>query len=210
MLEVALTHPSAPSFRPGGDQDYERLEFLGDRVLGLVVAEMIHRRFPSETAGDLARRFAALVSRETLAEVARELGLGAFVRVNPSLESQGERENPALLADACEAVIAAIYLDGGMPPARRFIEARWLSFVEADPKPPQDAKTALQEWAQGRGKPLPVYRELDREGPAHEPFFTMEVRVDGTAPVLGRGRSKRQAEQAAAAALLSRLQERDS
>ena len=120
-------------------------------------------------------------------------------------EEAGERDNPALLSDVCEAVIGALYLDGGLEAARAFVEPRWTPLLEADLTPPQDPKTTLQEWAQGRGLPLPDYSEVGREGPAHEPCFTVAVRVVGHAPAAGRGRSKRQAERAAAAALLAVL-----
>ncbi len=202
LLRRGLTHPSAAA-RPG--DSYERLEFLGDRVLGLLVAELLWRRFPDESEGHMARRHAALVRRETLAEVARRIGLGEHLILARAEREAGEADNPALLADACEAVIAALYLDGGLEAARAFVEPSWTPLLEADLKPPQDAKTALQEWAQGRGLPLPVYRETRREGPPHEPVFTVEVFVEGRDPAEGVGRSKRLAEQAAAERLLAGL-----
>lgn len=205
LLAEALTHPSASARGSAAGSSYQRLEFLGDRVLGLIVCELLYRRFPTEQEGALARRLAALVSRNSLASVARALGLGEAMTLPKAEEEAGERGNPALLSDVCEAVIGALYLDGGLEAARAFVEPRWTPLLEADPTPPRDPKTTLQEWAQGRGLPLPDYSEVGREGPAHEPFFTMAVRVAGHAPAKGRGRSKRQAERAAAAALLAAL-----
>jgi ribonuclease-3 len=206
LLARALTHPSAAIRRDGIDDSYERLEFLGDRVLGLIVADLLMARFPLEAEGALALRHAELVRRETLAEVAGEIGLEDFFRLAKGEEAAGERQNPALLANACEAVIAALYLDGGLAVAWAFVERLWAARLEADARPPQDAKTALQEWAQARALGLPKYREVGRKGPAHEPYFTLEVAVEGQEPARGEGRSKRLAEQAAAARLLARLQ----
>lgn len=205
LLRQALTHTSATGSRDGGQASYERLEFLGDRVLGLVIADLLLTRFPEESEGALARRLAALVRRETLAEVATQTGLGAYLILGPGEIEAGSHENASVLADACEAVIGALYLDGGLVAARDFLIPRWTPYLEADPTPPQDAKTTLQEWAQGRGLPLPDYREVGREGPPHEPVFTVQVAVQGHRPVTGRGRSKQLAEQEAADRLLSRL-----
>jgi ribonuclease-3 len=202
LLREALTHPSAAS-KPA--QSYERLEFLGDRVLALIVSDLLLARFPQEAEGALARRLAALVRRETLAEVAGGLALGDFLILAKAERESGASTNPALLADACEAVIGALYLDGGLEAARGFVVSRWMPLLEAEQIPPQDAKTALQEWAQGRGLPLPAYRETCREGPPHEPVFTIEVSVVGYPPAEGEGRSKRLAEQTAASRLLARL-----
>jgi len=198
-----LTHASA--IQGGGDPSYERLEFLGDRVLGLVVADMLLAQFPDEPEGPLAQRLADLVRRETLAAVALELDLGASLRIAKSGQDDDERHNPAILADVCEALIGALYLDGGLAAARQFIEPIWQPLLIEARKPPQDAKTALQEWAQGRGLPLPEYRETARSGLDHEPVFTIEVTVAGHGGESAEGRSKRQAEQAAAARLLARL-----
>ena len=202
LLREALTHPSAAD---RAQRSYERLEFLGDRVLGLIVADLLLARFPKEPEGALARRLAALVRKETLAEVAETQDLGAYLILAKGEREAGEDANPGLLADACEAVIGALYLDGGLEAARRFVEPLWAPLLEADRTPPQDAKTALQEWAQGRGLPLPSYRELRREGPPHDPVFTVEVTVAEEEPEAGTGRSKRLAEQAAATRLLTRL-----
>ncbi len=203
LLRQALTHSSAASRRDAAD--YQRLEFLGDRVLGLIVSDLLFNRFTEEAEGALARRLASLVRRETLAEVAAGLGLGGYLVLAKAESEAGERDNPALLADACEAIIGALYLDGGLEAARAFIEPLWTPLLEAEPRPPQDAKTALQEWAQGRGLPLPEYHERHRTGPAHQPLFTVEVSVRDRPPAVGEGRSKRLAEQAAAEALLETL-----
>lgn len=203
LLERALTHPSVSSDPRHRGGDYERLEFLGDRVLGLVVAEMLFERFPKEAEGQLARRLAKLVAKKTLAAVAEDLDLGEAMRFSMGEDEQQSRANPGLLSDACEAVIAALYLDGGLPVAKAFISGAWGERVEADKEPPSDSKTALQEWAQGLGLPLPNYREVDRQGPPHDPVFTIEVEVEGCPAQTGKGRSKRMAEQAAAAQLLA-------
>ena len=200
LLLEALTHAST-----GGGSSYERLEFLGDRVLGLVVAEMLYRAFPQEPEGLLARRHAALVRQDSLAIVAGQLDLAGHLRLSPGEEEGGGRSNPAILADVAEAILGAIYLDGGLGAARQLIERFWQPLLEADQRPPQDNKTALQEWAQGSGRPLPSYVETERSGSAHEPLFTVRVLVEGEEPAEGRGRSKRAAEQAAAGALLERV-----
>ncbi len=207
LLTQALTHPSAAgrSRQGGAGPNYERLEFLGDRVLGLVVADLLLRRFPDEAEGPLAQRFAELVRRETLAAVAEDLDLGAALHLAKGEDASGERRNPAILADACEALIGALFLDGGLSAARDSVEAWLTPFLEGAVRPPQDAKTALQEWAQGRGLPLPEYRETARSGPDHQPVFTIEVTVQDHGGETGQGRSKRLAEQVAAESLLARL-----
>jgi ribonuclease-3 len=207
LLQQAFTHSSAfgaAAARRRG-LSYERLEFLGDRVLGLVVAEMLYRAFPDESEGALARRLAELARKETIARVASALDLGRHLVVSRGEEEGGGRGNPSLLADACEAVIGALYLDGGLAPAKAFVERHWWPLLSEDVRPPKDAKTALQEWAQGSGLPLPVYRIKSSAGPPHEPVFEVEVVVEGRPPVTGSGRSRRAAEQAAAAALLAEV-----
>ncbi len=202
LLETAVTHPSATSpVRP----DNQRLEFLGDRVLGLIVAEALLAAYPGEAEGTLAPRFNALVRRETLAEIAAEIGLGGFLRLGRSEATGGGRGKKAILADAMEAVIAALFLDGGMAAAQHFILDRWQGRIEAPDEAPMDAKTRLQEWAQGRGMALPAYAETGREGPDHAPRFTVEAHVESGETATGQASSKKQAEQIAAAALLTRL-----
>ncbi len=206
LLHDALTHPGATPGRT--HTQFERLEFLGDRVLGLAVARMLFDRFPHETEGDLSRRHAALVRRETLAKVARGLGLNGMIQCAPAEGmGNGSRDNPGILADACEAVLGALFADGGLEAAERLVRACWTPLVEGMRAPPRDAKTALQEWAQGRGLPLPAYSEIAREGPPHAPLFVVSVAVAGAPPTSGRGRSKRAAEQAAAGALLEALEQ---
>ena len=206
LLNDALTHRSAAM---GGSMGYERLEFVGDRVLSLVVANWLFEAYPDEPEGDLARRHVALVRRETLAEIAREAGIGAHIRVSRGEEEAGSRENDAILADVCEALIAALYRDGGIGAAERFIRRHWQTRLHGPHRPPQDAKTALQEWAQGRGLPLPRYEIVTREGPDHAPVFCISVAIEGQPLAEGQGPSKRAAEQAAAARLLERVRSND-
>lgn len=210
LLIEALTHSSLGGQEGAVPRSNERLEFLGDRVLGLVVAELLFEMFPNENEGPLARRHAALVRRETLATVAEEIELGACLRLSPGEDSSGGRQNPALLADACEAVIGAVFLDGGYDTAAAFVRRHWRPRAEQALKPPQDPKTALQEWAQGRGLPLPRYAVIAHEGPAHAPRFVIEACVEGRPPAQGSGPSKRLAERAAAKAMLEAIRaERD-
>jgi ribonuclease-3 len=213
LLTHALTHPSVvahPSEASGRGKrrftDYERLEFLGDRVLGVVVAELLYKSFPKDPEGDLAKRFAALAREETLAQVAKTIKLGQHLRLSPGEDSSGGRENPRVLADACEALIGALYLDGGFQAAHIVITRLWTPLINEISAPPKDAKTRLQEWAQARGLGLPRYVVTDQGGPAHNPVFLVEVSVDGQVPAKGQGASKRVAEQDAAASLLKVLQ----
>lgn len=204
LLDEALTHSSIASRGHRQRPSYERLEFLGDRVLGLVVAEMLITRFPQEAEGALARRLAALVRRESLVRVAEEIDLGGHLALSKAEEDAGGRANPAILADCCEAVIGALYLDGGLDVAAAFVRRHWRRLMEESTTPPKDAKTALQEWAQGLGKPLPVYEMVAMQGPPHDPIFEVAVRVEGMGPETAQGPSKRAAEQAAATAMLKR------
>ena len=203
LLEEALIHSSAKL----GRRSFERLEFLGDRVLGLIVADMLLEGFPQEEEGPLAKRFAALVSRGALAQIAARLDIGALVHLSRGEEDSGGRDNPSLLADALEALLGALYLDGGLAPAESFIRRHWSDLMKAAGQPPEDSKTRLQEWAQAAGRPLPVYTTIGEEGPAHDPVFEVEVSVTGHPAVSGRGRSKRAAEQSAAGALLDGVAE---
>lgn len=202
LLREALTHPSVErTARPSGS-DYDRLEFLGDRVLGLVIADLLFHRYPEAPAGDLARRYNALVRQETLAKVAETLNIGQALRLSRSERATGGAAKPAILADACEAVIAALYLDGGLETARRFILQHWRALAEVPAGVAKDPKTLLQEWAQGLGLPTPDYRLVATEGPPHAPVFTIAATVGEFSAAMGRGRSKREAEQAAATALM--------
>jgi ribonuclease-3 len=205
LLDRALTHPSAVSDRGAGQLDsYQRLEFLGDRVLGLVVADLLMEAFPGADEGELHRRHASLVRKETCAEVGSELGLGDAVRLGEGEENSGGREKLTILGDACEAVIGAIYVDGGLEPARALIERCWRSRIAGPSRPPRDAKSTLQEWAQAQGLRVPVYRVTGESGPAHAPRFVVTAEVDGKSAAVGAGASKREAEQEAAATLLVR------
>ncbi len=205
LLRQALTHSSAARSRQSRGESNERLEFLGDRVLGLVAARLIYERFPDEDEGAMARRHAALVRREALARVAERIGLADHIVLSHGEEEAGGRKNPGLLADACEAVIAALYLDGGLDAAHQFIRRHWQPLMEEDSTPPQDPKTALQEWAQAHGLALPAYAETGREGPPHEPVFTVRVSLDGLGSVTASGPSKRAAQQGAAQAMLEKV-----
>ncbi len=205
LLSLALTHSSMTKSRAERDQTNQRLEFLGDRVLGLVVAGMIYEAFPNEEEGAMARRHTALVRKETLARMAGKLDLGGYIMMAPSEEDGGGRKNAALLADTCEAIIAALFLDGGLGTAEAFIRRHWTELMAEDLKPPKDAKTALQEYAQSKGMNLPIYREVSRDGPPHDPVFKIEVSIEGEEALHGKGLSKRHAEQKAASALLLKL-----
>lgn len=201
LIAAALTHVS---LHHGGQASaYQRLEFLGDRVLGVIVADMLYHRFPDESEGAMAKRHAALVRREALAEVAVQIGLAAHIRVASPEANQDLLDNPGVLADCCEAVIAALYLDGGLEAARRFVDTQWTPLLSADLAPPRDPKTSLQEWAQGRGLPLPRYVEITRSGPDHAPSFVVEVSVDGLPPQQAEGPSKRIATRLAAERMLA-------
>lgn len=200
LLETALTHSSlAP--RRERRFGFDRMEFLGDRVLALVIADLLVSTHPEESEGDLGRRFATLVSAPSLAEIADELGLARHLRVAASESEVDGQRRRSVMADAFEALLGALYRDGGLAPAERFLRTVFVPRVEAMLAPPRDPKTRLQERAQGRGDSLPVYRLLSSQGPAHEPHFTVEVETMGRRAT-GEGKSKRLAERAAAQALL--------
>ena len=204
LLERALTHASAGE-GVRDTPDNERLEFLGDRVLGLVVAERLIAASPTASEGDMAPRLNLLVSRTACARVGRRAGLGPALRLSGAETKSGGRDKESILAGACEAVIAAVYQDGGLDAARTTIETLWAEeFANLDAPRPKDVKTRLQEWAQGRGRPLPAYKVVARSGPEHAPTFTVEVSVNGVAPASGAGASRQAAEKAAADAMLAR------
>jgi ribonuclease-3 len=203
LLESALTHISALSGKSRAGS-YQRLEFLGDHVLGLVVSDMLYRAFPKADEGELSRRLADLVRRESCADVARSLELGAVIKLGASEANAGGRVRFAILADVCEALIGAVFIDGGYPAAAAMIERLWSERMRTPVRPLRDAKTVLQEWAQARGLPTPSYREVERTGPHHDPEFRVAVALPDFKPAEGIGRSKRAAEQAAAAAMLAR------
>jgi len=203
LLELALTHASArPSLKP--NEDNERLEFLGDRVLGLAIAELLTENFPTASEGELARRFNQLVRAETCAEVALKWELGKLILMSGGEAESGGRAKKTILANACEAVLGAIFTDGGYEAARGVVHRFWESEIDWLDLAAPDAKSVLQEWAQGRGLALPRYLEVAREGPDHAPRFTAEVQIYGVAPERGQGANKRAAEQAAALAILMR------
>ena len=204
MLECALTHISALKGARNRAGSYQRLEFLGDHVLGLVISDMLYRAFPKADEGELSRRLADLVRKETCAEIARTIDLGPAIRVGSSEANAGARSRLAILADVCEAVIGAVYVDGGYKAAEELVERLWQARMRATAQPVRDPKTVLQEWAQARGLPTPAYREVARSGPDHDPEFRVAVQLPALAPAEGMGRSKRAAEQAAAAAMLAR------
>ena len=203
LAERALTHSSARGARLKA-RDNERLEFIGDRVLGLAIAELLGELMPEAREGQLAKKFNQLVRRETCALVARKLDLGAYLILSESEDDSGGREKDTILADAMEALLAAVFLDGGFEAARALVRRLWGPISGELPAQVQDPKSALQEWAQGRGLPLPLYVEIGRSGPDHAPVFVSEVRVTGFEPARGEGSSKRIAEQAAAESMLSR------
>jgi ribonuclease-3 len=208
LLREALTHRSAaPVTRGGrlkGAGSNERLEFVGDRVLGLLIAEWLIERYPDEQEGKLGPRLAQLVSQPVIAAIAEAAGLSAALTVGHSESKVGVRRKATVLADAVEALIGALYLDGGLEPARFFVRRAWEATMTAQLAPPKDAKTALQEWALGRGKALPAYEVVSRSGPPHAPVFVIRVTVDGRSAT-GTAGAKRAAEQNAAAALLGEL-----
>jgi ribonuclease-3 len=206
LLERALTHASVgDGAREVGH--YERLEFLGDRVLNLLAAEALMGRDAAAREGEMSRRLSALVNYQACARVARGLGLAPALRVSASAAKVGARESDAVLGDACEALIGALYLDAGLETARAFFERAWAAeFEAATGSGARDPKTRLQEWAQGLGLALPAYRLVSRNGPDHAPNFTVEVAIEGFDPERAQGRSKQEAEKAAAQAMLERRQ----
>jgi ribonuclease-3 len=209
LLKRALTHASANAARSN-----ERLEFLGDRVLGLIVAEKLHALYPEDAEGALALKFNTLARGAACARAAEAAGLADHIILAGSERASGGRQKPAILSGACEAVIAALYLDGGFAAAKAFVERYWAEMFETLGADMRDAKTKLQEWAQapgrikeGRGAAAPTYVLVNRDGPDHAPRFVVEAKVDGLGAERGEGGSKREAEQDAAARLLARAGE---
>ena len=205
LLERALTHISALS---GGPQNrvssYQRLEFLGDHVLGLVISDMLYRAFIRANEGELSRRLADLVRKDACADVARAMDLGPELKLGSSEQQAGGRKRTTILADACEALVGAVFVDGGYKAAAQVIEKFWKPRMLRPVRSLRDPKTMLQEWAQARGLPTPAYREVSRTGPHHDPKFRVAVNLPDHPPAEGTGSSKRAAEQAAAAAMLKR------
>jgi ribonuclease III len=213
LLEEALTHPSALASehsrgrrgRKPAQRGYERLEFLGDRVLGLVIADLLWRRFESEPEGHLTRRLTNLVRGEALARVAVTIELGDHLLLSRAEQAAGAAANPGILADVCEALIAAIYLDGGFEAASEFVRRFWQPLIDEMEGPPRDPKTALQEWAQARALALPTYELVGTSGPDHALRFTVAAKVAGRDGATATASSKRIAEARAAELLLGRL-----
>ncbi|MCP4922483.1 MAG: ribonuclease III [bacterium] len=195
VFERALTHASVQ-----GSHSYERLEFLGDRVLGLIVADLLYGRFPEEEEGDLAKRFTQLVSRPMLVVIAKELNLSKVISF-----AGDHSMADSVLADVCEALIAALYLDGGLQVAKTFLIKHWDKYLNADQKPPEDPKTQLQEWAQATYKEVPDYEVVSTSGPAHAPIFVIKVSISNGQSAEGQGASKRQAEHEAAVSFLNQI-----
>lgn len=203
LLRLALTHSSARAV-DAADDDNERLEFVGDRVLGLAVAELLTSHFPDAREGELARWFNHLVRARTCARIAETWGLGQYLVMSAGEAGSGGRRKMTILANACEAVLGALHCDGGYAVARGVVHRHWTPHLIELDAAAADAKSVLQEWAQGRKLPLPRYVEVARAGPDHVPEFTIEVQIDGLAPQQGKGPSKRAAEQAAALGVLIR------
>jgi len=208
LLTTAFTHVSAlkPTRKKGdkrGDS-YQRLEFLGDHVLGLVVSDMLYRAFPKADEGELSKRLADLVRKESCADVAKLLGLADDIKLGQVGAGAGARLRKSVLGDICEAVIGAVFLDGGYGAAAQFVERNWTERMHKPRRPLRDPKTGLQEWAQAKRLPTPVYREVERTGPHHDPQFRVAVDLPGLEPAEGVGGSKRAAEKVAASVMIER------
>jgi ribonuclease III len=205
LLATAFTHVSAlkPATRHRADS-YQRLEFLGDHVLGLIVSDMLYRAYPRADEGELSKRLADLVRKESCADVAKSLGLLDDIKLGTVGAGAGARLRKSVLGDICEAVIGAIFLDGGYSAAVQFVERNWIERMRKPRRPLRDPKTVLQEWAQGKGLPTPVYREIERTGPHHDPQFRVAVDLPGLDPAEGVGGSKRAAEKVAASVMIAR------
>ena len=208
LLATAFTHVSAlKPTRKRGDKrgdSYQRLEFLGDRVLGLVVSDMLYRAFPNADEGELSKRLADLVRKESCADVGKLLGLADDIKLGAVGAGASARLRKSVLGDICEAVIGAIFLDGGYAAAAEFVTGNWTERMRKHRRPLRDPKTMLQEWAQANGLPTPVYREIERTGPHHDPQFRVAVELPGFAPAEGIGGSKRAAEKVAASVMIER------
>jgi ribonuclease III len=204
LLTTAITHVSALKPQRKRGESYQRLEFLGDHVLGLIVSDMLYRTFPEADEGELSKRLADLVRKESCAEVAKVLGLADDIKLGAVGAGASARLRKSVLGDICEAVIGAVYLDGGYPAAASFVERNWTERMQKPRQPLRDPKTVLQEWAQGKGLPTPVYREVERTGPHHDPQFRVAVDLPGLEPAEGVGGSKRAAEKVAASVMIER------
>jgi ribonuclease-3 len=195
LLTESLTHTGKNRRK---NSIFQRLEFLGDRVLGLCIAKILYDKFPSESEGDLTRRMHNLVNEETLAEIARMISLNEYLILSYNEEKTGGRDKSTILSDSLESLIAAIYIDGGFEEVFKFIKSNWGKYALTNKKPPIDPKTMLQEWCQSKGYDLPQYVELSRKGPDHNPEFTIKLIFGGNIEFEGIGQSKKQAERSAA------------
>jgi ribonuclease III len=200
LFERALTHSSATK------DSYDRLEFLGDRVLGLIIARWLYERFASEPEGKLSRRFNVLVARETCGAIGLELGLPAWIRLGKQARDDGANYNENILGDVVESLIAALFLEAGLDAAEAFVRRVWAPLLDSQGRAPKHPKSALQEWAAARGLEGPLYQLVGRSGPHHTPRFTLRVSIKGAGEATAEGSSKQEAETAAAAALLEQLQ----
>lgn len=199
LLKQALTHSS---FESNVEENYERLEFLGDRVLGLAIASLLYRIFPKEPEGSLSQRHTGLVCKDTVAMVAKKLELDKYMIV----ANEEIRENENVLCDVCEAIIGSIFIDSDCNTAIKFVNEHWRELIDKNVAPPKDAKTTLQEVAHAKGRGVPAYKLEGREGSEHEPIFSISVTLKGMTPEIGEGRNKKLAEQEAAAKMLKRLE----
>jgi ribonuclease-3 len=205
LLTTAFTHVSALKKSPGKRGDsYQRLEFLGDHVLGLVVSDMLYRAFPNADEGELSKRLADLVRKESCADVAKSLGLLDDIKLGQVGAIASARLRKSVIGDICEAVIGAVFLDGGYSAAAQFVERNWTERMRKPRRPLRDPKTVLQEWAQSKRLPTPVYREIERTGPHHDPQFRVAVDLPGLEPAEGVGGNKRAAEKDAASVMIAR------
>jgi ribonuclease-3 len=204
LLATAFTHVSALKPARNRGESYQRLEFLGDHVLGLIVSDMLYRAFPNADEGELSKRLADLVRKESCADVAKSLGLVDDIKLGQVGASASARLRKSVLGDICEALIGAIFIDGGYAAAAQFVERNWTERMRKPRRPLRDPKTVLQEWAQSRGMPTPVYREVERTGPHHDPQFRVAVDLPGLESAEGLGGSKRAAEKVAASVMIER------
>lgn len=200
LLKTALTHSSFE----GNATSYERMEFLGDRILGLIVAEFLYSNFPDECEGDLAKRFAALVDKNTLAEQAEKIGIADYIIFHGSESNDLSFMNEGILADVMEAIIASIYLDQGIDEVRKFVLKQWGDELYKLSEPPREPKTTLQEWSQGKGLGLPIYEITDKKGPDHAPTFEITLKINGYEPIIATGPSRKIAEKNAATLFLEK------
>jgi len=203
ILEEALTHSSYPYL--GIQISYDRLELLGDAIVGLIISEALYKRFPNEPEGDLSKRKAALVCGHTLASISRDLSLGKFIKMGTGFKNSNGQDSDSILEDVFESIAAAIYLDGGFEKAKDFIICYLEPIIDKYVAPPQDPKTKLQEWLQSRGHPIPKYKTINQVGPSHSPIFTTEVSVKGFEPATSQGNSKKEAQRGAAINLYNQI-----